>query len=70
MVRDVVADMKAALERPPSDDLATLIKTLVASLGTVADSVRYQEQVCGRLADRMDALPAQIARAVRTGEVA
>lgn len=69
IVRDVLAEMKAALERPPSNDLPDLLRTLVTALGRMDESVHRQEQVCSRLAARMVDLPAQIAQAVQTGEV-
>jgi hypothetical protein len=54
-INATLAELAKWIEAPPSSDLPEVLKALVASIHT--------------LVDRMDALPAAVARAVTTGEV-
>jgi hypothetical protein len=69
MVRDVVAEIKADLERPASSDLPDALRTLAKAVEGFGDLVHRQDAVCRTVAARLDELPARIVRAIQTGEV-
>jgi ABC-type transporter Mla subunit MlaD len=70
MVRDVVADIKADLEKPASSDLPDALRTMANAIDSLGDLVRRQDAVCRTVAAHVDELPVRIIRAIQTGEVA
>jgi hypothetical protein len=62
-------ELMAWLQEPPSSDLPDTMKVFATALTALQDlAVRHGEEI-QRFGRRLDDLPAQVARAVKTGEV-
>ena len=62
VIRDMIGELAAWLKQPASNDLPDLLKALVLRSETLSDEIV-------QLGGKIDALPAEIVRAVHTGEV-
>jgi hypothetical protein len=64
-----LAELMTWLQSPPSSDLPDAMKAFATGLSALQDlAVRHGEEI-QRFGRRLDDLPAQVARAVKTGEV-
>jgi hypothetical protein len=64
-----VTQIAALLMQPPKSDLADLIKGLTVALQGLQDQTRAHSALIVGLGQRLGEMPAEVARAVSTGEV-
>jgi hypothetical protein len=68
--RDMLAELMTWLQKPPSSDLPDLIRALTLALTSVQEQVIQHGAEVRNLGRKIGEVPAEVARAIRTGEVA
>lgn len=68
--RDMIAELMKWLQEPPSSELPDLLQALIKRTSDMQDQVKAHGDLVVKLGRRFDDLPAAVARAMHTGEVA
>ena len=66
----MLAELMKWLQEPGSSELPDLLRAMTAAMADLQDQVRGHGALIVKLGSRMGELPAAMARAVRSGEVA
>jgi hypothetical protein len=68
-MRDMQAELMTWLQKPPSSDLPDLIRQLVLAMADVQEQTVQHGAALQSFGQKIDGIPADVARAIHTGEV-